>query len=664
MIFFQGTDDKLWRSNLDGTGGIWLGGYKTKSTPLVYGDFVYFQGTDDKLWRIKQQDGSSGINFGGHKTKSTPAVSAGRVYFQGTDNKLWRIDLDATNSTHVGGYDSKSSPAVSGGFVYFQGTDDKLWKVRIDGSNGVNLGLYKTKSYPCVSGGHVYFQGTDNKLWRINLDGTQGVHLGGYDTKSTPCVAGGFVFFQGTDDKLWRINLDGSHGTNLGGYKAKSSPYVDATDQFVFFQGTDNKLWRLKLDGSDGTHIGGFDTASTPFVVEPRNQPVVGTVQPRYMVLTLVYAPPGTNGGKSTSSVQYGSTSSTGVKTTISTASKNSFGVDLSLDFGIFSIGGSFSRTSTVTDSSSFEVKKSQSNTITLGGPAADGINHDEDVFYLWLNPDLAIAIDPEDNVNWNLGAAGPTMNIQAVFTGWLKNPASMPPGIQHQLSAAGLSNADYGAILAMNPFAGGAAAIDPNRFLPTSYTFPYGPPLTAADPVPTTSYVQQNTVTNQSSHTFEIKYEVGLKASVGAALSALFKDSGGKASVEWTNSSSTENTNATSQSATVTVGGPAFGYTGPTDVAVFWDTIFNSFVFAFAMDPPSASGRITDQSGKPFAHQLITLSTAGHTFTTLTGANGDYRFHRVSAGQGKLSVSGQHFTVAVGPGTQAAVLQLSGKIL
>ena len=35
MIYFEGTDNKLWRANPDGSAGINLGGYKTKSTPIA-----------------------------------------------------------------------------------------------------------------------------------------------------------------------------------------------------------------------------------------------------------------------------------------------------------------------------------------------------------------------------------------------------------------------------------------------------------------------------------------------------------------------------------------------------------------------------------------------------------------------------------------------------
>ena len=51
----------------------------------------------------------------------------------------------------------------------------------------------------------------------------------------------------------------------------------------------------------------------------------------------------------------------------------------------------------------------------------------------------------------------------------------------------------------------------------------------------------------------------------------------------------------SSSQSATVVVGGPAFGYTGPTDVLVYWDTVYSTYMFAFASQAPRISGVATE---------------------------------------------------------------------
>jgi hypothetical protein len=648
MIFFEGTDNKLWRANPDGSAGVNLGGYKTRSTPVVSGDYVYFQGTDDKLWKIKT-DGTGGTNLAGYKCKSSPTVTGTNVFFQGTDDKLWKINLDGSGGTNLGGYKCSSSPAVAGGYVYFQGTDYKLWKIRLDGSNGINLGLYQTRSTPFVTDRYVFFQGTDNKLWRINLDGTGGSNLKGYQTISTPFATPQHVYFQGTDNKLWQINLDGSGGTNLGGYKCRSSPTVDTSSGFVYFQGTDNALWRINLDGSHGDHIHGFNTASTPFVVQPANQPQTGSARLPYVVLFVLYAPPGANGGKSGSSVDYGNGSTTGATTNLSQSFKA--GVSINASAGLVGNQGSVtvSASTQTTDSASLDIKKTATFDISVGGPPADGIDHSKDRIYLWLNPLLTFTIDPENNLNWQLGAAGPTMIIQYLEVAWLKNPALIPAGVQQQLTAAGVKPADYANILQTNPFASGAAAIDSNRFLPTSQSFPYEPPDSASDPVPVQKYVQTNTVTNTATHTVQTQYGVSLSAEGGFNLGVIKASLKVTDTFEWTNTSTSTTTNGSSQSATVAVGGPAVGYTGPTDVLVYWDTVYNSFMFAFPAVAASVSGVLMDKLGKPVPHTAVTLSSGPHTFKTFTDSKGRYRFYGAPAGQVKIAAVQEEFTLAAG---------------
>jgi hypothetical protein len=59
----------------------------------------------------------------------------------------------------------------------------------------------------------------------------------------------------------------------------------------------------------------------------------------------------------------------------------------------------------------------------------------------------------------------------------WLKNPSLMPPNVAQQLQALKFTNHDYQTILALDPFANGSTTIDPTRFVPTTYAFPYHAP-------------------------------------------------------------------------------------------------------------------------------------------------------------------------------------------
>ncbi|MGB7760853.1 MAG: hypothetical protein WBL61_13550 [Bryobacteraceae bacterium] len=111
-------------------------------------------------------------------------------------------------------------------------------------------------------------------------------------------------------------------------------------------------------------------------------------------------------------------------------------------------------------------------------------------------------------------------------------------------------------------------------------------------------------------------------------------------------------------------MGGPAFGYAGPTDVVVYWDTLYSSFMFAFMFAfpsaPPAALGALTDAAGKALANQAITLTVGGKKFETFTNQQGQYRFYGAPAGSGSLSVDGQALEVQVGSGKSNPTLKRS----
>ncbi len=249
-------------------------------------------------------------------------------------------------------------------------------------------------------------------------------------------------------------------------------------------------------------------------------------------------------------------------------------------------------------------------------------------------------------------------MNIQFPYVGWLKDPSTMPPGVKQQLDAAGLTPADYKQILAANPFAQGATAIDPNRFLATPQTYPYQPPYSASDPVFTNTITLQNAVNVSQIHTVQNQYSVSVTVSAGINV---FYESQVKVTgtLEWTNTNAYGTSNTSTQTAAATVGGPAFGYSGPTDVVVYWDTLYSSFLFAFPSEPPTASGTLLDATGKAIAHQAVTLTAGGRTFKTFTNSQGQYRFYGAPRGQGSLAASGQNFAVTVGAGATPPTLRL-----
>jgi hypothetical protein len=381
------------------------------------------------------------------------------------------------------------------------------------------------------------------------------------------------------------------------------------------------------------------------------NAKASGPVFPAYQVLTGVYAPPGTNGGRSSSQVEYGTGSTTG--TMISASSSFKAGVDVTATVGVsvgpVSLGASaeFNASQTATETSSVNISKSTSNQLVVPGPDQDGIQHGNDLIYLWLNPLLNVTIDYQDNVVWEPGVNGETMLIQYVYIDWLLDPSLMPAGVVQALEQAQITTDDYAQIAECDPFYSGSTAIDPNRFVPTKSSFQYEPPEAAGDPVPTMTYTQTSATTATDTEQVQLQYGVTCTVSAGiqGPFTATVKAAG---SLEFTDTSTSTNSTGTTQSASVTVGGPAYGYSGPTDILVYWDTLFNSFMFAFATGNPAVSGTITDSAGNPVAGEAVTLTIGGETLTTFTGASGGYGFYNATPGKGVLSASGQSTQVTI----------------
>ena len=202
-----------------------------------------------------------------------------------------------------------------------------------------------------------------------------------------------------------------------------------------------------------------------------------GSFSPKYYILDIVYAPPGTATGTNRSSVSYATGSSAGTELKESSSFKAESSVTAEATIGGLGLGTNFSYWDNVTSDNGLVLKKSQTFTIGDQGPAIDGIDHDSDLVYLWLNPLVTVSATGKD-VQYTLSNDGPAMNIQWVSVGQLKNPSTIPPGVLQQLAARGITSADYQTILSQDPFAWGSTTIDTARFVQASVT----PPVRAAD--------------------------------------------------------------------------------------------------------------------------------------------------------------------------------------
>lgn len=400
---------------------------------------------------------------------------------------------------------------------------------------------------------------------------------------------------------------------------------------------------------------------------------VSGQVHPKYLILAIVYAPPGCTSSSaskcSQSKVDYGSSSSIGTK--VSTSSSFKSGVDVSVNFdggggNSLSLGGSFSVTTT--DGTSETITNKQGSDISTSS-IQDGVDHDFDTFFLLLNPVVNVAEKGSD-LSWNLGFSGPFGVLQTLTVSELKNPSTMPAPVAQTFAKLGFTNSDYQTILSQDPFAGGGS-VDPNRYVPTTLSFPYEPPSSGAcvNGQCTCAALQQtmsNDLTTEVSQSLQSSYTVTLNSGFSVPVIGGFKSTD---TFTWTDQAATANTVQNSQSAQAQIQCPSPGYTGLTGMAAYWDALYGTFAFV-PFDPATVAvihrGTLMNSAGQPVRGQALTLTVGKLTYHTLSGKNGAYEFAAPWAngrtpfsGSGLLAVKGLQQTVALGSATPPARIRI-----
>ena len=366
-----------------------------------------------------------------------------------------------------------------------------------------------------------------------------------------------------------------------------------------------------------------------------------GSLDPRYYVMSVVYSPPGTTGSGPKSTVTYGNGAKTGTETKTGSSFKHGVSVTAQRSIaGFVSISGSAGYSVTNGSSNSLAISKKEETQISASGGTSDGIDHDRDAIWLWLNPRVNLAICGS-KTDWTLGTRGASdMRLQYVYVGHLKDPTQMPPGVANELAAHGITPAEYPNILTHNPYANGSPLVDSGRFVQTTTSFPYEPPYAPGDAPMSYQLTLTNETTSSNTSSYERQYKVGVEVSGGnkftqwAGLSLKVN-----AEFVWTNSKQTTSSTTTTESATVRVTGPSFGYTGPTNLAVYYDTLYKTFMFKPITYNEDLGGIVVDVNGLPVAHQLVTMTVNGVRHQTVTGLDGSYRFFDAEPGAGEVKV-------------------------
>jgi hypothetical protein len=402
-----------------------------------------------------------------------------------------------------------------------------------------------------------------------------------------------------------------------------------------------------KCDGGE-TEVGDIDPLQIGKCVVPS-----GSLNPQYYVLGVVYAPPGFDGNRQlASSVTYANGSSMSHDTKVSNSFKQGVSVTASAEIPalaatVLPLSGSATAGYSVTDSTSGGLTVQSSLLNVLGpwfGPAVDGINHDDDEIFLWLNPRVSFA-ERGSITLWTLGLnpdtyAGTTADVQFVKVGWLRGTEPWDTGTLRELTAHNIGPAQYAELLSLDPFANGGTTVDLTRFQDTGGSFPYeldAPPMTV-------TMTGSDTTTNGTAHTEEKTVSATLTAGSDATWTKLSVTG----SWDWTLSTAVTDTTTTTESASATVTGHSPAYNGPSNVRVYYDMLFKTFMFQFIQVPPVVVGTI---SGLGNAHLGISLVDGGTTYHTITDSTGNYSFSSVPSGAGTLRVGTQSRAIQVPTG-------------
>jgi hypothetical protein len=316
-----------------------------------------------------------------------------------------------------------------------------------------------------------------------------------------------------------------------------------------------------------------------------------GVIYPKYSILSVQYAPPG-----AASTVDYGDGTTFETTTTNSSSFTNELNVTVSANSGVLGwvsggISVSSGTSSQTTSTNTLDIKEVTQTDFTIDGDQ-DAVDHGLDRIYLWLNPEMDATIVGTNEMTWSLAVrAGQNPEVLYVTPTWLLN-GTTPSDVLSALAAAGITQADYAQILSVDPFASnGAAAIDTTRFVYQT-ELPYEA-VTVAGQMPTTeAYSLQSSMTGKTGSESKVSYNVGVTVSATANFLGLF-DGGLKVAdqMTWTSDNSVTIANGTTVSATATITQPAFGYDGPVFLDVYYDTVYDTFLFVLPQGSGTSGG-------------------------------------------------------------------------
>lgn len=383
---------------------------------------------------------------------------------------------------------------------------------------------------------------------------------------------------------------------------------VSAADNGVTFTGSAARYSYSSGKSTWSWHCGpAFYNKPSPSQATIIHAGDTGYFDMKWQVLAVDYAPPGAQ-----STVSYGGSQMRGTATSNSSTFSSNTTLTVSGDLGVnfFGIveGGLTGSTSTsygqqTGSNSMISIQTTASNSDTVKGPSSSslGVDHANDVIWLWVNPLAVEYLGPNNTVAWggyawNDADDADVMEVIPIYVGWLESPSTMPSSVAARLQRSwdqtglgGLTTADYAQILKADPFAT-SSTYNPStdtghRFdLVSGTTVPYVPATAGEQPVTSTGQFVTQTTTSQgqtASQTYSVGFTLDWSSKVDW-VAEVASDIKLTSTYQWSDSWSSTINSQTGKTASYSITGPAStdDYTGPVSFQVWRDNIYGSFMF------------------------------------------------------------------------------------
>lgn len=344
-----------------------------------------------------------------------------------------------------------------------------------------------------------------------------------------------------------------------------------------------------------------------------------GNFSPRYIVLALTYDPPG-----NMSQAIYTAGTGVGTVNNVSSAFGSGFTVQAVVMNGPI-VGGGWSITDQYGDQYSYTMTTSEG----LGMMSqADGVDHTQDMFWLWLNPRVHYEQPYKDvpNVNLNLITEG----------GFVPQSITVRQLLGLDIDVAGVMNgwtaADKANLLGQDPFLTPGYQIDPKRFVFNREIQLEGPTKQVNGTIGFTpvaiGYMGQDCKSNQ----VQVTNSVSIGADGGFTIGATGVEIQFIETFTSTETSSTSRCNQLQQTLQLTPISTTPLYCHLIDVYV--DTIFETLAYLDTgvcptpgTDSATLSGTVRGPGNRALPHQQVDLTLSnGRLRTVLSDETGRFK--------------------------------------